>query len=235
MSDPPISLAFFDTAHRLYGSARSGVAVIFDGDDHRVLSDPPELARAGAGWSAALGERTELGLEPVSPPIEIGGDRTWLCRVQGRVEGRRVDCLGAATETSEPPAWADLDAVRAVLAVFEEGGAVLASARRPHGAGGHGHEIAAGALLEGGELRRVDEARISTVYDGDGRQRSAGLELWLPGEDFPRRAAGSAHAGVSLALEGLHVHLAMFTWRMEGREGAGTYELTVRAPAGAAA
>jgi hypothetical protein len=235
VSDQPISLAFFDTTHRLYGSARSGVAVIFDGDDHRVLSDPPELARDGSGWSAALGEETELGLEPASPPIELGGGRTWLCRVRGRVDGRAIDCVGAATETSEPPAWADLDAVRAVLAIFEEDVAVLASARRPRGTAGHGDEIAAGALLEAGDLRGVDEARISTVYDGDGRQRSASLELWLPAEDFPRRAAGTARAGVSLALEGLHVHLAMFTWRMEGREGAGTYELTVRAPAGAAA
>ena len=79
-----------------------------------------------------------------------------------------------------------------------------------------------------GQVTGVEEARISTVYDGEGRQRSAGLELWLPGDSFPRRAAGTVTAGTTLALEGLRVNAAVFRWRMDGREGAGAYELTVR-------
>jgi hypothetical protein len=66
------------------------------------------------------------------------------------------------------------------------------------------------------------------VYDGEGRQRSAGVELWLPEEDFPRRASGAVQAGLSLSLDGLHVHVAVFAWRMDGRDGLGAYELTVR-------
>jgi hypothetical protein len=42
-------------------------------------------------------------------------------------------------------------------------------------------------------------------------------------------------AGASLALEGLDVHAGAMTWRMEAHEGAGLYELTLRAPAPAAA
>jgi hypothetical protein len=62
------------------------------------------------------------------------------------------------------------------------------------------------------------------------------MELWLPGEDFPRRAFGTVAAGASLALDGgLDVHAAVFDWQMEGRDGAGLYELTVREPAPAAA
>jgi hypothetical protein len=61
------------------------------------------------------------------------------------------------------------------------------------------------------------------------------MELWLPGEDFPRRAFGHVEAGASLALDGLDVHAAVFAWQMEGREGAGLYELTVREPSPAAA
>ena len=83
-------------------------------------------------------------------------------------------------------------------------------------------------IVAGGEPTQVEDARISTVYDGDGRQRSAGLELWLPGEDFPRRASGTAVAGTTLALDGLRVNAAVFSWQMEGRAGAGAYELTVR-------
>jgi len=36
-------------------------------------------------------------------------------------------------------------------------------------------------------------------------------------------------------MESLDVHAAVFAWHMEGREGAGLYELTVRQPAPAAA
>jgi hypothetical protein len=77
----------------------------------------------------------------------------------------------------------------------------------------------------------VEDARISTIYDGEGRQRNAGLELWLAGEDFPRRASGSVTAGSSLELEGLDVHAAVFSWRLEGQEALGQYELAVRATA----
>ena len=76
--------------------------------------------------------------------------------------------------------------------------------------------------------KAVEDSRISTVYDGEGRQRSAGLELWLPAEDFPRRASGTVRVGLSLSLEGLRVHVAVFDWRMEGRDGLGAYEVTVR-------
>jgi hypothetical protein len=108
-------------------------------------------------------------------------------------------------------------------------------ARRPRGALGHGEELVRARLLAGGELLDVEDARLSTVYDADGRQRSAGLELWLPGEDFPRRASGTAIAGASLKLEGLDVHAAVFRWHMEGREGTGAYELAARAEPPAAA
>jgi hypothetical protein len=36
-------------------------------------------------------------------------------------------------------------------------------------------------------------------------------------------------------MDGLDVHAAVFGWQMEGRDGAGLYELTVREPAPAAA
>jgi hypothetical protein len=74
----------------------------------------------------------------------------------------------------------------------------------------------------------VENARISTVYDGGGRQRSAGLELWVPGEDYPRRGSGQVIAGSSLDLDGLQVHAAVFRWRLDGREGIGAYELMLR-------
>jgi hypothetical protein len=129
---------------------------------------------------------------------------------------------------AQPPAWGELDALRSVSAIFDEGHAVLAEARRPRGTFGHGEEHVTAWLISGGELVAVEDARISTVYDGEGRQRAVGLELWLPGEDFPRRASGQVVAGTTLSLEGLRVNAAVFAWHMEGREGVGSYDVTIR-------
>ena len=151
-----------------------------------------------------------------------------VCTVEGRVGGRKISGLGTAAETRAParvagagPPARDLGRVRAGLAA-------LAIARRPRGAEEHGGELVTAVLVEGGELRAPEDARISTVYDGGGRQHSSGLELWFPGEDYPRRLFGTVQAGTSLELEGLSVHAAAFNWRMEGHVGAGLYELTLR-------
>ena len=236
MSDLPLSLAFFDSAHRLSGTARSGMTLLFDGTSPATLRDAPELERTAEGrFTARLAGRLDLDFEPVAESAQLAGARVTICAVRGEVGGRRVECLGTATETETPPEWAELDAVRGLSALFDREHAVLAVARRPRGALGHGHELVTAKLLLGGELVDVEDARISTVYDGEGRQRTAGMELWLPGEDFPRRVSGSARAGASLSLEGLQMNAAVFDWRMEGREGIGAYELALRDEGPAAA
>jgi hypothetical protein len=235
VSEPAVSLAFFDEGRELYGSVRSGVAVLFERDGGRTLDQPPEISRDGDAWRVECGDELELTFEPASPAVDLGGASACVCRVRGRAAGGDVECLGTAGETSTPPSWSELDAFRTVSAVFDEGTAVLAVARRPRGAPGHGHELVTAHMIAAGEPVTVEKARVSTVYDGEGRQRSAALELWLPEEDFPRRVSGSVRAGLSLSLEGLHVHLAIFSWRMEGRDGVGAYEVTIRdAPAEAA-
>jgi len=235
VSDPVVSLAFFDGEREVHGSLRSGVAVLFEGEGGRTLDEPPEIERHEGSWRATSGEELDLAFEPTSPAVDLGGATARLCRVRGRVAGAEVDCPGTAGETSTPPEWSELDALRTVSALFDEGNAVLAVARRPRGSFGHGQELITAHLLTAGEPVAVEDSRISTVYDGEGRQRSAGLELWLPAEDFPRRASGTVRAGLSLSLEGLRVHVAVFDWRMEGRDGLGAYEVTVRdEPASAA-
>lgn len=228
MNEPAVALAFFDPDRGLHGSARSGMTLLFEHGKAQAMPDGPEVAREGDGWKAALGNRFELTFSPVCEPLDLGGASTRLCRVTGTVGGAKIECLGTATETVTPPQWDDLDALRGVTALFDEENAVLALARRPRGTIGHGQEDVVAWLLSGGEARRVEDARISTVYDGDGRQRNAGLELWMSGEDFPRRASGTAAAGTTLSLEGLRVNAAVFSWRMEGRDGAGAYEVTIR-------
>jgi hypothetical protein len=228
VSEPAVALAFFDPERDLSGTMRAGVAALFEGDRAWTLDEPPEIERDGEAWGVRCGDAVELAFEARSPALDLGGATSRICRVRGRAAGGEVDCLGTAGETTDPPHWSELDAFRTISAVFDEEHAVVLAARRPRGAMGHGQEVVTAHLLTAGEPVAVEDARVSTVYDADGRQRSARLELWLPGEDFPRRASGVVSAGMSLSLESLVVNLAVFTWQMEGREGRGGYEITVR-------
>jgi hypothetical protein len=228
VSEPAVALAFFDPAHGLHGSLRSGVTLLFEHGQPQALPEGAEFSRKRDRYHAVYGNRFDLEFDPVSEPLDLDGASVRLCRVRGTVGSAKVDCLGTATETVTAPAWDELDALRGVSALFDGDHAVMALARRPRGAHGHGDERVIAWLVTGGDAKQVSDARISTVYDGEGRQRTAGLELWLPGEDFPRRASGTAVAGTTLAFDGLRVNAAVFSWRMEGRDGAGAYELTVR-------
>jgi hypothetical protein len=237
VSSPAVSLAFFDPASGLHGTARAGMTLLFEGSAPTTLPEGPEIVPTpDGGCHARLDDRLDLLFEPVCEPISLGDvTRATVCRVSGSALARRIDCLGTAGQTLEAPRWAELDAVRSVSALFDTEHALLALSRRPRGAPGHGQELTVSQLISGGELFGVEDTRLSTVYDGDGRQRSAGFELWLPGEDFPRRASGTAVAGASLSIEGLRVHAAVFRWQMEGREGLGAYELALRDRPAAAA
>lgn len=228
MSVEAFALSFFDPDRELYGTARSGATLLFHGREPAAHADGPEVTEDGDGWRAELAERLSLRIEPVSPEADLQGVTARICRVTGEVDGTNVDCLGTFSITSIAPHWEELQAVRSISALVDEGSGLLALARRPRDAFGHGDEQVSAGLFIDGELHQVEEARISTVYDGAGRQRSAGLELWLPEEEFPRRGSGLVIAGSSFELEAIRVHAAVFRWRLEGREGIGAYELMVR-------
>jgi hypothetical protein len=222
------ALSFFDPDRDLYGTARSGATLLFHGRQPAAHADGPQLTEEGDGWRAELAGRLSLRLEPVSVAVELDGVTAHVCSVSGEVDGRKVDCLGTFSITEVAPRWEELQAVRSISALVDEGNGLLALARRPSDAPGHGDEEVRAGLFIDGELHQVEEARISTVYDGGGRQRSAGLELWLPGEEYPRRGSGLVIAGSSFELERIQVHTAVFRWRLDGREGIGAYELMVR-------
>jgi hypothetical protein len=232
---PAFALSFFDQDRELYGTARSGATILFEGRKPAAHAGGPEIESAGEGWRAELAERFALEISPLSPEIELGMVTARVCRVHGAVGESSVDCLGTLGLTHEAPRWEELDAVRSISALVDEGNALLAVARRPRDAAGHGDELVRATLIHDGEPHEVEDARISTVYDGGGRQRSAGLELWLPGEEYARRGSGQVVAGSSFDLDGLQVHEAVFRWRLDGREGIGAYELMVRAEPPAAA
>jgi hypothetical protein len=228
VSTEAFALSFFDTDRELYGTARSGATLLFRGRQPATHAEGPMVTESGEGWRAELPERMQLEIEPVSPEADLDGVSARICRVRGQVEGTEVDCLGTFSITSVAPRWEELQAVRSISALVDEGTGLLAIARRPRDAPGHGDESVRAALFGDGELHQVEEARISTVYDAGGRQRSAGLELWVPGEEYPRRGSGLVIAGSTFELEAVQVHAAVFRWRLDGREGIGAYELMVR-------
>ena len=235
MSAPALALSFFDAAHDIHGTVRSGMSILFEGRKPTALPQGPDVEATDAGWHAVLADTLALDFEPVAPPADLDGVRAHVVRVHGEAAGRPVDGLGTVSETQVPPQWEELDAVRGITALVDEQHAVVALARRPRGAVGHGDEEVVARLVEDDAVLDVESARISTVYDGGGRQRSAGLELWIPGEEFPRRGSGQVIAGSSLDLDSLQVHVAVFRWRLDGREGIGSYELMLRTEPPAAA
>lgn len=228
MSDQPFSITFADRERDLYAAARSGFALVFEGGNAASYDEPVAVEAGGDGWNVRIPGGLDLEFTRVTEPVELGGMRAHLCSAGS-------GGLGVVAEIHDAPRWQELDATRFVTALADERNAVIAFARRPQGSHGHGDELVVAHLWSDGELKSVEDARISTIYDGEGRPRRSSLELWLPGEDFPRRAFGAVTAGASLALEGLDVHAAAMTWRLEGQDGAGLYELTVREPAPTAA
>ena len=229
VSSAPYAFSFFDPDRKLYGMARSGATILFDDRNPAAHAGGPEIEPAGEGWRAHLDDRFSLELAPLLVEVELGAVTARVCRVTGEVGGRGVECLGVLAHTHEAPRWQELDAVRSICALVDEGTALLALAHRPRDAAGHGDEAVRATLISDGELLVVEEARISTVYDSGGRQRSAGLELWVAGEEFSRRGSGQVIAGSSLDLDEIQVHAAVFRWRLDGREAIGAYELMVRA------
>jgi hypothetical protein len=224
----PVALTFLDAGRGLHGTIRSGLTLLFEGREARAERAAAEIERSGDGWRAQVGGEVDLTFTPQTDTVDLAGFDICVCEVQGRFGAVAFSGLGTIAETRKAPEWADLDALRALSAVFSPELAALAVARRSRDAQGHGDELVSAALLEAGEVRIPEDARISTVYDGSGRQHSSGLELWFPGEDYPRRLFGTVQAGTSLELDGLFVHAAAFNWRMEGNTGAGLYELTMR-------
>jgi hypothetical protein len=190
----------------------------------------------------ALGAPAEL--DPGHPAAKAGGMTGYeqLVRVRGGVTAGarrlRVDGLGQRGHSWGAPDWERMALARTLSAWMGEDLAVTLTAVRPAKASDHGGELVAATILErggseddGGPGVRpmpVADPRVSTTYDDEGRQRRAGLELWVDEDGYPRRAAGEVVCGTSLDLGRLRLDCAFFRWWMEGREGVGRYDVLRR-------
>ncbi|HKG17005.1 MAG TPA: hypothetical protein VKA96_04880 [Solirubrobacteraceae bacterium] len=200
-----------------------------------------ELQAQDGGFAlefAAASEPMELGAGSATASASGLEGYDQLCRVEGetRVNGRarRLSCLGQRGHGWGPAPWGRIELARTVTAWLEGPRAVMLSAVRPTGAAAHGDEAVTAFLVEPADglaaPAPVAEPRLSTTYDAEGRQRRAGLELWMHEDDeLPRRLAGEAACGTSLQLADLRLGCAFFRWRMEGRSGVGRYDVLRRA------
>lgn len=175
------------------------------------------------------------GIDEQHPVGDLGGmDRyEQLCEVHGRVWDagglQEITGLGQRGHAWGQVDWDAIAQTRTVSAWFgEEGGGVALATLLPAGAEHHDAEPHWGVLFGEDDPVEIVDPRLSTTYDGDGRQYRAGLELWTDEdeeEEYPLRAAGHAICGATIDLGALRVELAFMRWTSEGREGFGRYEI----------
>ncbi|MEA2186681.1 MAG: hypothetical protein QOK16_1692 [Solirubrobacteraceae bacterium] len=190
----------------------------------------------------------DLRFEAVSAPAALGADAPLvsaggiegyeqLCVVTGTVRNagrsKQVRCLGQRGHLWGAPDWKRVALARTLSAWMGPDRALTLTTVRPAKARHHDEELSSGFLFEDGEPRAIADPRLSTTYDGDLRQRRAGLELWVDEEDpFARRVAGEVLCGTTISLGDLRLDSAFFLWRMEGREGTGRYDVLRRVNGG---
>jgi hypothetical protein len=176
----------------------------------------------------ALGEPMTLTAD--SPAGQAGGMEGFdhRCRVSGSVGDSPLAGFGQRGRSWGTPDWDKMTLARTLTAWFDDEHALSAVAVRPAAAQSHADEAVSAFVLDH-EVRPVAEARISTTYDADERQRAAGLELYVgPDDEYPARVAGEVVAGTSLDLGRLRLDCAFFRWRMHGRVGIGRYDILRR-------
>jgi hypothetical protein len=248
----------FRGAEPVAAVARGGIEVPEGADWSELAAGPlrtrveEPLTRWHVAWE---GDEASVALdfEAISPPAELpegdpaaqlGGMAGYeqVCRVSGTVrfggEDVPVEGLGQRGHAWGAPDWERLELARTIGAWVDDGDGLALQSVRPSGAAGHDAEAMWAVLLSGGEAVRVADPRLSTTYDGEGRQRRAGLELWIGDEDeadeddpaaYPVRATGEVLCGSTLDLGGLRLDCAFFRWHIDGREGVGRYDVLRRA------
>jgi hypothetical protein len=222
----------------------SGLVLLFrDGEPVAVSADgdgSAGLTATGDGpWQLSYEGDVPFALafEPVSPVLDLpagsaaakaGGMQgsDVVCRVRGSVGGAPFAGMGQRGRSWGDPDWDAMLLARTLTAWFDDGRAVSAVAVRPAKASSHADEAVTALLLEQDEVREIADPRLSTTYDGAGRQRAAGLELYVGADDeLPLLAAGEVVAGTTLDLGRLRLDCAFFRWRMQGHEGIGRYDV----------
>jgi hypothetical protein len=193
-------------------------AVLVDGDtgfelEGRAASTPLELNEAGA----AVAETA--GVDRYEQICTIGG--------KARVNGRSISihCLGRREHSWGAYDWERMQRWRSIYAASEARGISVVSTQ-PAGSTGHGDELRSAQLVAGGEHPLAfEEVRISTVYGSDRLPAKAGLELFMPEDEYPKRVSGQALCGTTVDAGAQSVQsVSFFRWSLDGEPALGAYE-----------
>lgn len=181
------------------------------------------------------------GLEGHSKVARTGGMEGYeqLVTVTGTVtvDGADQDFTGFGQRGHSwgAPDWSSLASARTIGVWQPEGNGMAITSVRPKKAKSHADELTHASLFAGpdAEVAHPHELRISTSYDGEGRQQYAGLEFLVSEDDeFERRISGDVACGTTLDLGTLDLHCAFFTWLADdGTRGVGRYDVLAAKPA----
>jgi hypothetical protein len=192
-----------------------------------------------SGTAASL----ELQVDAVTPPLELlqglPAETTGIeqyeqfCRLSGTLTAGNhphpVNCVGRRVHWWGRFDWTAVDRWRTLYAASGEGHAVTAATALPAGGKEHGAELRVARAVGNEESPPFEDVRVSTVYASDGMPRKAGLELWTPGAEFPRRVSGEAVCGTRIRRGGHELLVNFFRWSMDGAPAYGCYEIVRRA------
>ncbi|CAB4944343.1 unannotated protein [freshwater metagenome] len=191
----------------------------------------------------------DLELEACGPPGALD-DRGAVAKLGGmagyeqpvRVRGSadiggtrvRIDGLGQRGRSWGEPDWSGISRTRTVGAWFDDHAVTIAAIAKD-GADGHGSDAIAGTLFAPGPegsavATTIGDPRLSTTFDGEGRQRRATFELWVTDDGPPIRAAAEVLCGTTLDLGRLRLDTALLRWAgSDGEPGVGRYDVLRRA------
>jgi hypothetical protein len=225
-----LTVGFADASGTIAGVALDAASGLLLSDGSVAATPVVAVEERDGGWRALAEGKFEVELRPLgAPAVYSGGRREWPCRVRGTAAGQTIDGLGQCALEAKAPDWDALAMVRGISIWLAEDLCFACRAERAARAQSHEQETLEAFIWRGQPLEPapIFDARLSTTYDGDGRQRRAGLELWEGEEsDFALRIGGEARDVGELVLpDGARLRSAFYVWRHDGREGGGRYDL----------
>lgn len=236
-------VAVFAQAHPLAVVAGES-APASDGPRDRIDGGGLTLRTHADGWAAAFAGGPdgigafELEFTPLHRWSDdaAGARHGQRARVTGELRGPEgplvVQGSGQLTfaRGATPP---DAALTRELAVWVQERLTIDLCATRERSARGHDRERVQATIVEHDppSVQPIEEARLSTTYDADGRPLRAGLELWATEESaYPRRAAGEAICAASLTTAAGRWDCAFMRWRIEAGTGIGPYAVWHPAP-----
>ncbi len=242
MSDGLRAVAFGSPDGSLWGAAILGdspALVLGAGAEALGVADGLSVEDAGADGWRLRGERLELTLTPLAPPVPDADAPTrpgtpWtlgtapeLCAVTGHATAGG-EFSGVGVRVALPPTKGGVGSARLVGTWLPDGAALALLAARPRKAEHPDEDVVAASLFDPEGWLAVADPRLSSTYDGAGAPTRMNLELWVTeGEtEFPRRAAGEVRGSAgSVSGEGVALHVAPLHCHSRGEQGAGVYAL----------